>query len=35
MSDCFCKADRTPNAFGATLAGAVADEHYQHIHGEK
>ncbi len=29
------KADRTPNAFGATLAGCVSDEHYQHIHGER
>ena len=29
------KADRTPNAMGATLAGAVADEHYQHMRGEK
>ncbi len=29
------KADRTPNAFGATFTGCVADEHYQHIHGER
>ena len=29
------KADRTPNALGATLAGAVSSEHYQHVHGEK
>jgi NADH-quinone oxidoreductase subunit G len=29
------KADRTPNAFGATLAGCVSDGHYQHIHGER
>ncbi len=29
------RADKTPNAFGATLGGAVADEHYKHIHGEK
>jgi NADH-quinone oxidoreductase subunit G len=29
------KADKTPNVLGATLAGAVSDGHYQHIHGER
>jgi NADH-quinone oxidoreductase subunit G len=29
------RADKLPNAMGATLVGCVADAHYQHIHGEK
>ncbi|SRR5579883_524843 len=28
------RADKTPNALGATLVGCVADGHYQHVHGE-
>jgi NADH-quinone oxidoreductase subunit G len=29
------KADKTPNALGAALVGAVADGHYQHVPGER
>ena len=29
------RADKTPNAQGATLAGCVADGHYAHYYGEK
>ena len=29
------RADKLPNAMGATLVGSVADGHYQHTYGEK